>query len=275
MTIGLMLKSLLFLAIAAYALVVAVMFFAQRSLLYPGASRVSLPPTAPWGESVEIATPDGERLAALHSPATAGKPTVLIFGGNGDSIANYGFLADNLAGRGHGVLAVSYRGYPGSTGAPSETGLLVDGLAAFDWLADRTQGPIVLLGRSLGSGVAVNTAAERQVAALLLVSPFLSVQAIASALYPYLPVSLLIRDSFRSDLRIERVSAPKLFLHGDLDGVVPLASGRALYDLASGPKQFSIQRGRGHNDIFSADLVAEIVAFTDAALAGTAEQRPD
>ena len=275
MTIGFLLKSLLVLAVAAYTLVVAVMFFAQRSLLYPGAARTPMPSVAAWGTQVEIGTPDGERLAALHVPPEAGRPTILIFGGNGDNIGAYAFLADDFASKGYGVLAVSYRGYPGSTGAPSETGLLVDGLAAFDWLADRTQGPIVLLGRSLGSGVAVNTAAERQVAALVLVSPFLSVQAIASALYPYLPVSLLIRDSFRSDLRIKRVDAPKLFLHGDLDGVVPLASGRALYDLASGPKKFSVQRGRGHNDIFSADLVAEIVDFTDAVLAGTAEQQPD
>jgi hypothetical protein len=263
MTIGFMLKSLLVVAVAAYAVVVAVMFFAQRSLLYPGASRVSLPASAPWGEWVEIATPDGEKLAALHSPPDAGRPTILLFGGNGDSIANYGFLAEALGRQGHGMLAPSYRGYPGSTGTPSETGLLVDGLAAFDWLSARDDGPIVLLGRSLGSGVAVNTAAEREAAGLVLVSPFLSVQAIASSLYPYLPVGLLIRDSFRSDLRIAGVAAPKLFLHGDRDGTVPLASGQALFEIAVDPKRFSVHRGLGHNDIFSPDVVAEIVAFAD------------
>ena len=267
MTIGFMLKSFLVLAVVAYAVVLAVMFFAQRSLLYPGASRVSLPATATWGERVEIATPDGETLAALYSPPQTGKPTMLLFGGNGDSIANYGFLANALTRRGHGILALSYRGYPGSTGTPSETGLLVDGLTAFDWLAARDDGPIFLLGRSLGRGVGVNTAAEREAAGLVLVSPFLSVQSLASSLYPYLPVGLLIRDRFRSDLRIAAVGAPKLFLHGDRDGTVPLSSGQALFELATTPKLFKVQQGLGHNDIWSAAVVADVVSFTESVMA--------
>ena len=110
-----------------------------------------------------IATPDGETLAALHVPAGKGRPTVLLFPGNGDNIVDYGFLGELLSAHGYGLLAVSYRGYPGSTGSPTETGLLADGLAAFDWLSaqDRSS-PIVILGRSLGTGVAVNTAAERE-----------------------------------------------------------------------------------------------------------------
>ena len=100
-------------------------------------------------------------------------PTVLFFPGNGDNIADYGFLGDLLSARGSGLLAVSYRGYPGSTGSPTEAGLLTDGLAAFDWLStqDRSS-PIVILGRSLGTGVAVNTAAERDAVAVVLISAY-------------------------------------------------------------------------------------------------------
>ena len=243
------------------------MYFAQRALLYPGASKAAdaLPATAPWGVRVAIATPDGETLAALYVPASKGRPTVLFFPGNGDNIASYGFLGDLLSARGYGLLAVSYRGYPGSTGSPTEAGLLADGLAAFDWLSARDRSsPIVILGRSLGTGVAVNTAAERDAAAVVLISAYESILAVARDKYPYLPVAALMKDSFRSDLRIARVSEPKLFLHGDLDRSIPLSSGKALFDAAPEPKTFSVQNGYGHNDIWTPALVEEVIAFADS-----------
>jgi uncharacterized protein len=249
---------------------VVVMYFAQRAVLYPGASNPAstLPAVAPWGVRATIATPDGEKLAALYVRPGKDRPTVLLFPGNGDNIANYGFLGDWLSAHGYGLLAVSYRGYPGSTGSPTEAGLLTDGLAAFDWLATQdNSSPIVILGRSLGTGVAVNTAAERNAAAVVLVSAYESILAVARATYPYLPVSALLKDSFRSDLRIARVTEPKLFLHGDLDNVIPLSSGKTLFDAAPEPKAFIVQRGHGHNDIWTRALVEELVAFADSVTA--------
>ncbi len=242
------------------------MYFAQRALLYPGATGEEMPKAAPWGEWAAIRTPDGETLAALHSLPVTDKPTLLFFPGNGDNIVHYGFLAEALGAHGIGLLAISYRGYPGSTGSPSETGLLMDGLAAVDWLAARDEGPIVLLGRSLGTGVAVNTATEREAAAIVLVSAYDSIRAVARGHYPFLPVGLLIKESFRSDLWITGIAGPKLFLHGETDGIIPLSSAQALFTLASEPKTFSLQYGRGHNDIWSAALVESIVAFTNSVL---------
>jgi fermentation-respiration switch protein FrsA (DUF1100 family) len=263
-------KTILVVAAVGYALAVAVMYFAQRTLLFPGASKDAFPSAVQWAVRVSIATPDGETLAALNVAAEQGRPTFLFFPGNGDNIANYRFLADMLSAHAYGLLAVSYRGYPGSTGLPSEAGLLIDGLAAFDWLAAHAaSSPIVILGRSLGTGVAVNTAAERDAAAIVLVSAYESVLALARDRYPYVPVEALIRDSFRSDLRIARVSEPKLFLHGDLDESIPLASGRALFEAAPEPKTFSVQHGRGHNDIWTQALVDEIAVFVDSVAAPT------
>lgn len=256
---------LLIFAVVIYASTVALMYLAQRSLLYPGTSSTEWPEPAPWGRLARIATPDGETLAALHFRACDGKPTFLLFHGNGDNIVHYGFLAEALGTRGYGLLAVSFRGYPGSTGSPTETGLLRDGLAAFDWLAAQdSASQIVIMGRSLGTGVAVNTAAERRAAALVLVSAYDSTLALARSKYWFFPVSVLIKDSFRSDLRIARVSEPKLFLHGDSDGVVPLHSGRALFEAAPEPKTFIVQHDRGHGDIWTSDLVDKAIAFTDA-----------
>lgn len=256
------LKILLFLALA-YACVVGAMYLAQRKLLFPGAGWNAPPGLPGWGEAVSIATPDGETLGARISPAPAGRPTVLLFHGNADHIANFGFLARAFEGRRIGLLAVSYRGYGDSTGAPSEAGLLVDGVASYDWLAQRSNGAIVLLGQSLGSGVAIHVAAQRPSAALVLVSPYLSVKALAQEFYPFLPVAWLIRDPFRSDLIIDSISVPKLFIHGGGDTIVPLASGQALFALAREPKRMVVYEHLAHNDIWTDEVVAEILDFIE------------
>lgn len=252
--------------LAGYAAIVAAMYVNQRALLYPGAKVSANGETgpAPWGERVNVQTADGERLAALYLSAAGSRPTILLFPGNGDDVANYAFLAKATAARELGFFALSYRGYPGSTGSPTESGLLMDGLAAFDWLNANGVQEIVLVGRSLGSGVAVATAVERTAKGLVLVSAYDSVSAVAQGRYPFLPVGLLIKDSFHSDHRIVQVSEPKLFLHGDLDTVVPMASGQALFAAASEPKRFVIVRGSRHNDIWNRQVVDEINDFADA-----------
>jgi uncharacterized protein len=130
-----LLLTLSLMAAFAYVSLVGLMYLSQRTLLYPGAGATLAPEAASWGENVSIRTPDGETLHGLYSQGESGKPSVLFFLGNADRVSNYGFLAQALAARGVGLLAISYRGYPGSTGSPSEAGLLTDGIAAFDWLA--------------------------------------------------------------------------------------------------------------------------------------------
>ncbi|MDP3898595.1 MAG: alpha/beta hydrolase [Mesorhizobium sp.] len=255
-----MLLTLLATAAIGYGALVATVYVAQRALLYPGAIGGPLP-DADWGEPVWVATPDGERLAALHAPAAPGQPTILFLHGNADRIDRYGFFARAFAERGIGLLALSYRGYPGSTGAPGEAGLLADGLAAYDWLDARTDGGIAVLGQSLGSGVGVHVAAERPASALVLVSAYDSVLAVARRVYFFLPVAPLIRDTFRSDLRIARATQPKLFVHGRRDVVIALSHGEALFAAAPEPKRMLVLDGAGHNDIWSNDLVAEIAGF--------------
>lgn len=253
------------LAVFAYAAIVGVIYFSQRGLLYPGATAAFVLPGSPslpaWGANVAIATPDGEILQALYLEADAGSPTVLFFLGNADRAANHDLLASTLTERGIGLLAVSYRGYPGSTGSPSERGLLIDGIAAFDWLSARSGGGIVVLGQSLGSGVAVNTASERPAAGVILVSAYVSMLALAKSHYPYLPVGLLLKDRFRSDLKIARVTQPKLFIHGRRDDVIPLSFGEALYAMAPEPKEMLIYDAYGHNDLWDEGMLGDVVRF--------------
>ncbi|KKZ87185.1 hypothetical protein RPHASCH2410_CH12400 [Rhizobium phaseoli Ch24-10] len=251
-------------AVIAYMAIVAAVYFSQRSMLYPGAGAAALPEPASWGGTVHIRTPDGELLQALYTRGDSDRPCVLLFFGNGDRVDNYAFLAQALSARRIGLLAISYRGYPGSTGSPGEQGLLTDGIAAFDWLSAQAKSGIVVLGRSLGTGVAVNTAGQRPAAGVILVSPYLSVLSVAQTRYPLLPVELLLKDPFRSDLRISKVKQPKLFLHGRLDDSIPLSSGKALYDLAPEPKRMVIYDGAGHNDIFNDRMVGDELGFVEA-----------
>lgn len=249
-----------------YGLVVALMYYAQRGLLYAGASLAgAAPQTAPWGQAVRFRTSDGEILYALRSPAAPGRPTILFFHGNADRVTSYAFLADGLAAHGIGLLAVSYRGFTGSTGSPTEAGLLLDGLAAHDWLADATTGPIVALGQSLGSGVAVHLARERpELDGVILVSAFDSIVELASSLYFFLPVRTFLSDTFRTDSWIGEVHQPKLFVHGERDAVVPIRHGRALFEQAPEPKRLRLFEDQGHNDIWTDSLMDEIVAFAES-----------
>ncbi|MDR9807892.1 alpha/beta hydrolase [Rhizobium hidalgonense] len=251
-------------AAIAYMAVVALVYFSQRALLYPGAGATAAADHPSWGESVHVKTPDGEMLQGLYLKGDSDKPCLLLFFGNGDRVDNYAFLAQALAARRIGLLAISYRGYPGSTGSPSEQGLLTDGIAAYDWLSAHTGSKIVVLGRSLGTGVAVNTAAKRPAAGVILVSPYLSVLSVAQARYPFLPAQILLKDPFRSDLNIGEVRQPKLFLHGRLDDSIPLSSGQALYEIAPEPKRMVIYDGAGHNDIFNDGTVGDVIRFVEA-----------
>ncbi|WEX89038.1 alpha/beta hydrolase [Sinorhizobium garamanticum] len=264
MTATKLLLMLSLMAAFAYMSLLGIIYVSQRTILYPGASWTPGPEQASWGESVSIRTPDGETLHGTYSRGKPDKASMLFFLGNADRIGNYDFLAQALESRGIGLLAISYRGYPGSTGTPSEVGLLTDGLAAYDWLSGRTEGKIVVIGQSLGSGVAVNTAWQRPASAVVLVSAYLSVLSLAQAQYPFFPVSLLLKDPFRSDLRIAEVRQPKLFIHGRRDAIIPLSSGEALFDIASEPKQMLIYDGSGHNDIWDTRMVGDIIRFVEA-----------
>jgi len=151
---------------------------------------------------------------------------------------------------GTGLVALSYRGYAGSSGRPSESGLLLDADAAYAFAPARYSADrMVVWGFSLGSGVAVALAAERPVWKLILEAPYTSVADLAPLRFPIVPARWLIWDPFRSDLRIGRVTAPLLIMHGERDPTIPIRSGERLFTLAHEPKQFVRFPEGGHNNL--------------------------
>jgi uncharacterized protein len=258
-----MLKWLIGTAIA-FGGFVALMHFAQRSLMYfPDTMRVA--PAAAGlaaAEEVVLETTDGEKIVAWHVPPRDGRPLVIYFHGNGGALAHRAARFRSLTEDGTGLLAVSYRGYGGSTGKPTEDGLIADAVAAYVFATARYPADrIVLFGESLGTGVAVALAAERKVGGVILQAPFTSAVDIGALAYPFLPVRLLMKDQFRSDLRIGEVKAPLLVIHGELDRVIPLRYGERLFALANEPKRMArVPRG-DHNDLDSYGVLAEVRAF--------------
>lgn len=262
-----LLKSLLFIGLVAYVLIAALIYLAQRSLMYfPDTARTPPASVGLAAEEVVLETADGEKVLAWHVPAAAGRPVVLYFHGNGGALNLRAARFREIVSDGTGLLALSYRGYGGSSGSPSEAGLLADADAAYAFAAARYPAErIVLWGESLGTGVATALAAEKPVARVLLESPFTSAADIAASVYPFLPVRLLMRDPFHSDRRIGQVTAPVLVLHGDRDTVVPIRFGERLYEMIRAPRRFQRLAGAGHNDHDTFGAIALVRPFIDEA----------
>jgi uncharacterized protein len=225
----------------------------QRSFLFPIPTATRTTPEAagfPQAEEHVLTTADDEKVIVWHVPAKPGHPVVLYFHGNGDYLAGFFSRFRDLISDGTGIVALSFRGYAGSTGKPSERGLLLDGAAAYAFTAQRYSADrIVIWGFSLGTGVAVATAAEQPVSKLILEAPYTSIADVAAAAFPIFPVHLLIRDPLHSDARIARVKAPLLIMHGTDDATIPIRFGERLFELAHEPKQFVRFPGGGHADL--------------------------
>jgi uncharacterized protein len=263
-------RLILIAAAVIYLCAMSGMYVLQRHLQY-FPTHATLTPDKVGLTGVQVmalGTPDGETVALWYAQAKADHPTILFFQGNageiGDRAARFAFYQR----RGFGVAFLSYRGFGGSTGDISETGLMIDANAAYDWLLAQGVPPdrIVLVGESLGTGVAVQLAARHPVAAVVLGAPYTAAVDVAAGIYPWLPVRLLMKDQFRSIDHIGAVTAPLLILHGTRDAVIPFAQGQQLFTAANAPKQFEELTGAGHQALFDPATWAREVVFLSAVM---------
>src|SRR5262249_29044762 len=230
------LKWIVIVAALGYLGALAVLFFAQRSFVFPVPTTRRTAPSAagfPQAEEHVLSTSDGERVIVWHVAPAPGRHVVIYFPGNGDTLAGSVGRFREITADGTGLVALSYRGYAGSSGTPSEQGLLADAAAAYAFTAALyTENKIVLWGFSLGAGVAVALAAEQPVGGMILEAPYTSIADIAASAFPLLPVRYLLKDRFHSDLRIAGVAAPVLAMHGVRDDTIPIGFGERLFALA-------------------------------------------
>ena len=259
--------ALVALAAVAYAGVLGFMFVNQRALQYDPYGAVTRLADAGLPEARDVAIPVGDGVVnGWYAPPRGQNPLILYLKGNADTFtaehARYRRWLDD----GFGFLAFDYRGFPASPGAIGEAGILADALAAFDWAAGQGA-PVVIWGRSLGSGPATFAASRRDARALLLETPFYSALAVAQARYPWLPVHWVMLDQFRVDQWILGVAEPIMIAHGTADSTIPSDNSTRLEALLGGRAELWIEPGAGHGDLWSRGLWGRARPFFERAMA--------
>jgi fermentation-respiration switch protein FrsA (DUF1100 family) len=274
-----MLAPLVLAALAVTALWLLVPAFERSFIYYPSRVPRDFPvPTLAHADLSEfdIVPEGGPRLGVWWAATRSERIGVLYYlHGNGGSLYDRVHLVDSLAARGLDVLMIDYRGYGKSDGVPSERGLYADAEAGLQWLTSERGlpvGQIVLLGKSLGSAVAIELATRHQFAALIVESGFTSVRDMGRIATPFVPGPLygIMSHRFDSIGKIAQVQSPVLVVHGTQDDLVPVEMGRRLYEAAPEPKRWAAVEGGGHDDLALAEGGAaydRIAAFVREALA--------
>ena len=198
---------------------------------------------------VWLTAPDGVKLNAWWIRAPGARLVTVFFHGNAGNLTHRIEHMQAIIAAGSSLLLPDYRGYGKSEGRPSETGLYMDADAAYQWLIDQGHAPerIVIQGESLGTAVAVDLAARKSCAGVVLEAPFNSASRVAAGILPFL--GPLIMRGFDSKRKIGKVREPLLFVHGDRDEVIPYRLGQDLYAAAPEPKSFWTVAGAGHNNL--------------------------
>jgi len=236
------LSTILLLAVVVYAAACAFLFVQQRTFIYfpPAKAELQAPQTSTM-------TVPGARIKISERPRP-GKQALIYLGGNGEDVSmSLPLLAQTFPDR--ALYLLHYRGYSGSSGAPTEAALVADALQLFDRVA-AAHPEVVLIGRSLGTGVAVQVASLRPVHKLVLVTPYASLAGLAARQFPYFPVRWLLRDRYDSSSYAPRITAPTLLITAEHDEIIPAASSAQLFArFAPGVATARLIQGAGHNSI--------------------------
>ena len=246
-----------------------------RTLIYPFQSGISVaaPVGVPGARAKTIIAQDGLELTVWVVPPQDARPVILYFMGNAGSLPMSVPRLAEFALRGFGIAALNYRGAGGMPGSPSQNALTADALALYDALDSLIGTPVpstrrVAFGTSLGTGLAVQLAARRPVAGLVLETPFSRLCEVAEFRFPIFPACVLLPyERWASADRIGEVTAPVLILHGDADATIPLSQGQALFNAATEPKRLIVYPGGRHNDLRLYGAGIEAIAFIEG-LAG-------
>lgn len=236
----------------------ALMYFPDRSVFEPAA----------WGLSelqpLRTVTSDGLTITSWHrAPHDPAKPTIMFMQGNAGHAGHRNHKILPWLQAGYGLVVAGYRGYGDNPGSPTEQGLYRDARSVLEAMKQRgVTGPsLVLYGESLGTGVAVQMAAEYPAAGLILESPYSSTVDVGAWRYPFLPVRYLIWDRYESADKIAHIHTPLLIVHGEADRVVPVQFGKKLFAAANEPKQSMFMPGLGHNTIYGDEIRDAILRF--------------
>lgn len=255
------------LVVVLYAAAVGYMYFNQRALQYDAQGPITaLADTALTGAE-DIAVPSGDGVVnGWYQAPRPGMPMIVYYKGNSGSFSKEHERYAQFVADGYGFVAFDYRGFPASPGTISQAGILEDAVTMFDWAAAKGV-PLVIWGRSLGSGPSSYVASVRDAEALLLETPFLSALTVAWERYPFLPVGLVMQDQYLVSDWIADVAEPVLVAHGTADVTIGVSNGERLYALVPNKDELWIEPGAGHSDLWDRGIWSHARPFFERAMA--------
>ena len=248
-----------------YFFVLVFLYFYQRNLLYlPNENNYSGDKISVDIQKVKIPTSDNiELLGWYHEKNLKDHKTLVYFHGNAGSLENRIHKLNHFKNMNINFLIIAWRGFSGNNGKPTEEGLYIDGKSAIDWLIKKgvDEKNLILYGESLGTGVATHLAQNKNYAGVILETPFTSMIDAAKKFYPYIPVSLLLKDKFENYKKIKNINSPILVMHGEVDQIVPFFMGKKIYELANEPKYSYFTKYDDHMMEYDENLVLALKSF--------------
>ena len=254
-------------AIIAYLVLLIFIYFYQRNLLYlPSENNYQNDKIQFSYEEIFIKVDDKITLKSwLINKDFKEFKTLVLFHGNAGDLSNRIYKLNELNKLDINILLISWRGFSGNKGSPTEKNLYEDAEAAIKWLNEKKveNNQIILYGESLGSGVAVEIGKKNNFNGIILESPFTSVENSAKIYYPYLPVKFLLKDRYDSINKIDKIRTPILIMHGKKDDIIPFSMGKELFEKANNPKYSYFTLDDVHMMEFNDQLLKNIKNFIE------------
>ena len=253
-------------AILIYLFFGLILFLLQRKILFNTSGIPKKPKEYGLNnvEEIMINTKDGLNLLSWYSRPLNNNPILVYFHGNSFDIGERAYRIKRYIDRGWGVLLLSWRGYSGNLGKPTEKNLYLDAEAAIDWVKNKLNcnyQDIIIYGESLGSGVAVEFGTRYKFKSIILEAPFTSIIDIAKKRYFIYPVKRLIFDSFDNYSKIDKVKSPILIISGKKDEIVPHSQSKKLYFKANYPKEYLFIDEAIHNNLYDFNIDKDVINF--------------
>ena len=256
--------TLIFVFAVYLVITLSLYFFQRKKLYYPEENNYSGDHLIVSIEKVKIKTQDNiELLSWYHEKNVNDYKTILFLHGNAGSLKNRIHKINHFKDMNINFLLLAWRGFSGNNGYPTEKGIYEDAKSAVRWLNSEgvIEENIVIYGESLGTGVAVELAQNKNFAGIILESPFTSMVDAAKNKYPFFPIKLLLKDKYESDKKIKNIKSPILIMHGEVDKLVPFWMGEKMYELANEPKYSYFSKYDNHMMEYNNKLLNELQKF--------------
>ena len=254
----------LVLLLIVYLIITIFLYSFQRNLLYhPTENNYYGDSLIVPIEKVKIKTKNNLELLSWYHEKNINYKTILFLHGNAGTLENRIHKINHFKDIKINFLIISWRGFSGNKGKPTEQGLYEDANSAIRWLKNKgfNEEDIIIYGESLGTGVTTEIAQNKNFAGIILESPFTSMIDAAKNKYPYFPIKFLLKDKYESYKKIKKINSPILVMHGEKDSIVPFFMGKKIYELANEPKYSYFSKYDDHMMEYNEKLLQSLKNF--------------